>query len=632
MGMRGMRALRLVLAVVIAVLVLRAVPAYSSHGGVMIPALAIDPLTPTTLYAGTYGGGVFKSTDGGASWSASGLTNIYTSVTAVAIDPVTPTTLYAGSIYWPGVFKSTDGGASWNATGLTRGVLSLAIDPLTPTTLYAGDDASGVFKSMDGGANWSSALLFYYGLCGPCGAVGALTIDPLIQTTLFGVTGVSTAYDYDGSLFYTASGRVFKSTDGGTGWGMSTWLDDDESVQTLAIEPRTDPQTPVTVYAGATLRVVNFIFMSRRPPRSTLFPYTTLFRSIDPLNPTTLYGGTNSGGVFKSTDGGASWNAIGLTGVGGVLTLAIDPLTPTTLYAGTGISGVHKSTNGGLSWSPTGLITWPHNISSVSVNPTSVFGGSLSTGTVTLSAPAPAGGAVVALSADPSNVATVPPSVTVAPGAASADFTVSTSLVTGSIAVTISALYGGASSSAVLTVTLPSLSSLSLNPPSVTGGSASRGAGTLSAAPRAAGAVVALLSTTPVVATVPASVTVPAGATGANFTVSTTAVTASTSVTIWAANSSTVLTVTLPSLSSLSLNPPSVTGGAASIGTVTLSAPASAGDAVVALASSNTAGGTVPTSGTVATGATGATFTGSTNSLPASASAVATVSATYTRL
>src|SRR3989454_550397 len=398
--MRGMRALWLVLAVVIAVVVLRAVPAYSSHSVVMIPALAIDPLNPTTLYAGTYGGGVFKSTDGGVSWSASGPTNIYTSVTALAIDAVTPTTLYAGSIYSPGVFESTDGGAGWYATHPARGVLSLAIDPLTPTTLYAGDDASGVFKSMDGGANWSSALLFHYGLCGPCGGVGALTIDPLRQTTLFGGTGVITAYDYDGSFLYTASG-----------------------------------------------------------------------------------------GVFKSTDGGASWNAIGLTGVGGVLTLAIDPLTPTTLYAGTGISGVHKSTNGGLSWSPTGLITWPHNISSVSVNPTSVFGASLSTGTVTLSAPAPAGGAVVALSAGPSNVATVPPSVTVAPGAASADFTVSTSLVTGSIAVMISALYGGASSSAVLTVTLPSLSSLSLNPPGVTAGAASIGTVTLSAAAPAGGAV-----------------------------------------------------------------------------------------------------------------------------------------------
>ncbi len=86
--MSSMRAFRLVLAVVIAVLVLRAVPAYSSHEGVLISALAIDPLTPTTLYAGTPGG-VFKSTDGGASWSASGL--IKPSV--LAIDPLTSTTL-----------------------------------------------------------------------------------------------------------------------------------------------------------------------------------------------------------------------------------------------------------------------------------------------------------------------------------------------------------------------------------------------------------------------------------------------------------------------------------------------------------------------------------------------------------
>src|SRR5256885_12494843 len=51
-----------------------------------------------------------------------------------------------------------------------------------------------------------------------------------------------------------------------------------------------------------------FFLMIRRPPRSTLFPYTTLFRSIDPTTPTTLYAGTY-GGVFKSTDGGGSWSA-----------------------------------------------------------------------------------------------------------------------------------------------------------------------------------------------------------------------------------------------------------------------------------------------------------------------------------
>src|SRR5438046_2707143 len=71
-----------------------------------IGALAIDPSSRTTLYAGTRYGGVFKSTNGGTSWAAvnSGLT--YSSVQAVAIDPATPATLYAGT--GGGVFKSTN--------------------------------------------------------------------------------------------------------------------------------------------------------------------------------------------------------------------------------------------------------------------------------------------------------------------------------------------------------------------------------------------------------------------------------------------------------------------------------------------------------------------------------------------
>src|SRR6516225_7902247 len=82
--------------------------------GPTILALAIDPATPTTLYAGTEGGGAFKSTDGGDSWTAinNGLTNL--SVRALAIDPCTPMNIYAGT-FGGGAFKSTDGGDSWTA-------------------------------------------------------------------------------------------------------------------------------------------------------------------------------------------------------------------------------------------------------------------------------------------------------------------------------------------------------------------------------------------------------------------------------------------------------------------------------------------------------------------------------------
>src|SRR5439155_21258100 len=71
-------------------------------------------------------------------------------------------------------------------------------------------------------------------------------------------------------------------------------------------------------------------------------------------------------------------------------------------------------------------------LSSIALNPMSVTGGSPSTGTLTLSGPAASGGAAVSLSSDNTTAATVPASVTVAAGASSATFTVSTSSVTAS--------------------------------------------------------------------------------------------------------------------------------------------------------------------------------------------------------
>ncbi len=616
--MSRMRIFRSILAVIIAVLVLRPVPTYSSQDATMITALAVDPLTPTTLYAGTQGGGVFKSTDGGANWNSTNLTNVI--ISALAINPQAPTILYAGTNS-SGVLKSADGGKTWTSTGLTVvGVLSLAIDPKTPTTLYAGTNGGAVFTSTDEGVSWSSAALFLYGSCSPCGGVSALAIDPVIPTTLFAGTGIITAYDYDGSYLYSASGRVFNSTDGGTSWAMSAWLNDYESAQTLAIAPHTDLQTAVTLFTGTTLGVLKSTDGGVSWNATGLTGVGVLSLVIDPLTPTTLYAGT-SGGVFKSSDGGSNWSSTGLTGIGDVLTLAIDPLTPTTLYAGTGTSGVYKSTNSGGNWSPTGSITWPHNISSISVNPTSVVGGSPSTGTVSLSAAAPTGGAVIALGSDPWNVATVPTTVTVPAGATTADFNVSTSPVTGSIEATIWGLYGGASTSAVLTVTAPSLVSFTLNPALVTGGAASTGTVILSMAAPAGGTVVTLFSGNPFVATVPVSVTVPAGATSVNFTVSTSSVTASNWVTIWAANYSAVLTVTPPTtLSLLSLNPTSVIGGSSSTGTVTLNAAAPAGGVTIPLSSSDPAVATVPVSVTVPAGATSANFTVYTNSVTTSTS------------
>ena len=173
-------------------------------GGAEVFALAINPTTPTTLYAGTHHGGVFESTNGGSSWNAvnTGLTD--TSVLALAINPTTPTTLYAGTNSG-GVFQSTNGGSSWSAvnTGLPfPDVSALAINPMTPTTLYAGT-LGGVFESTNGGSSWNAVNTGLASL-----RVQALAINPTTPTTLYAGTD-------DGGVFDTrrqvGSGCVVKS-------------------------------------------------------------------------------------------------------------------------------------------------------------------------------------------------------------------------------------------------------------------------------------------------------------------------------------------------------------------------------------------------------------------------------------
>lgn len=91
-------------------------------------------------------------------------------------------------------------------------------------------------------------------------------------------------------------------------------------------------------------------------------------------------------------------------------------------------------------------------LDTLSPNPATVAGGQSSVGTVTLDAPAPTGGVVVALSSDNAAVATVPASVTVAAGVSSQTFGVTTQAVAADTTANISATYAGATRTALLTV------------------------------------------------------------------------------------------------------------------------------------------------------------------------------------
>lgn len=153
--------------------------------------LVIDPLVPSTLYAGTAFAGVFKSVNGGANWVASNTGLTVLGITGMAIDPRNPAIVYASTFSDWGTFKSVDGGATWAVTGISVGrdagfrntfVLSLAMNPANPDILYVGTQGSGVWQTIDGGGRWFS-------VAGSASIVGALAVDPRTPITLYAATG-----------------------------------------------------------------------------------------------------------------------------------------------------------------------------------------------------------------------------------------------------------------------------------------------------------------------------------------------------------------------------------------------------------------------------------------------------------
>jgi photosystem II stability/assembly factor-like uncharacterized protein len=282
---------------------------WSSNGpaGQQVLALAIDPDNSSIIYAGTRDGGVFKSMDGGTSWQEAKHGLPRERITTLKIDLSNPDTLYAG-VNGAGVFKSTDGGATWSAARLGMNyfdVRDLTIDPNDPATLFAAQVAfdivdPGVYKSTDAGLSWHAA--------NSNSDATSVLINPANSNIVY--VGFNPAV-------------VFKSADGGVSWDFaSPNFSNTGNVADLVMD-RGDPNT---IYA---------LVVSGDPRISEQLSYS----------------------AFKSADGSASWNRLGLD----ASALAIDPSNPNTLYAGAA-GGVFRSTDGGASWSdfspglPAGLI------------------------------------------------------------------------------------------------------------------------------------------------------------------------------------------------------------------------------------------------------------------------------------
>jgi hypothetical protein len=122
--------------------------------------LAIDPRDAHIVYASSFHHGLYRSTDGGQSWSqVGGGLPADKSITIVRIDPHDSSTIYAGRNQ-AGLYRSTDGGQTWRqlAAGLpAEGVITdVAFDPQDPQVLYAAEVFSGVYRSVNGGKSWNT--------------------------------------------------------------------------------------------------------------------------------------------------------------------------------------------------------------------------------------------------------------------------------------------------------------------------------------------------------------------------------------------------------------------------------------------------------------------------------------------
>jgi photosystem II stability/assembly factor-like uncharacterized protein len=287
------------------------------RAGIPISAV-VDPYDPMTVFANNYGGGNFKSTDGGQTWvnSSKGYTGAH--LHDIAVDVSNPAYVY--SIGRSGPFRSFNGGHDWAGLAFPPATQAewnaVSINPANSQEVLVADEIEGrMFKSTNGGNSWR--LVFDHPDAGdPCNS-GPQECRHGFKDITYAPSDTNIVYagmrkgrrSIDGDFPARPSFGIYKSTDGG-----ETWFEINNGLETSLIN-------------------INCI-------------------AIHPNNADIVYAGTWRDGVFKTTDGGQSWIMMnnGLVSAD-VRALAIDLQNPEVVYAGLGAgAGIFKTTNGGELW------------------------------------------------------------------------------------------------------------------------------------------------------------------------------------------------------------------------------------------------------------------------------------------
>jgi photosystem II stability/assembly factor-like uncharacterized protein len=324
------------------------------------------PGNPRIVYVGSASGGIWKTDDGGITWKAIFDKEATSSIGDLALEPGNPEVLYVGTgeanlrnsvSFGNGIYKSTDGGASFRHLGLadTRHISRVVVDPSNPERVYVGafghafgpNAERGVFRSLDGGASWEKVLYL-----DEKHGVSDLEIDPENPNVLY-----AALWHFERKPWTMTSGSesggLYKSVDGG-----ATWKKLEKGLPRLLgrIGVKAAPSRPETVYVLAESREGTLFRSDDRGESFTKissdvgivsrgFYYADL--RIDPSNENRLL--TLAGALNLSIDGGKSFERISRSMHSDYHALWIDPEDPQRMWQGHD-GGAGVSYNGGKTW------------------------------------------------------------------------------------------------------------------------------------------------------------------------------------------------------------------------------------------------------------------------------------------
>lgn len=324
------------------------------------PAIALDP-SGTVVYAGN-DVGVYRSPDRGETWASSSAGLRSSWIRALALDPVEPATIWAGAerrafdVFQdvPGLFRSTDGGGSWTSASVAGDpgyVFSLGIDATDRRNLYTGNSGS-VDHTHDGGASWSTSSTSSHFVFG-------LAVDPASSSNVWAATvgglkksnnrGQTWSHSLEEDIF----SLLFDSRRPGTIYAGAAWE---------------DAGFYYPFGAGFAVHTSRDGGLTWTPAGSELEGAVTAL-ATDPFSENDVYAGTVAGTILRSPDAGATWERWDTQFPGyPVMALLADPVRPGRLYRA-GWGGVFRSEDAGRTWHYFSEGLFPYGAFGLAVSP-----------------------------------------------------------------------------------------------------------------------------------------------------------------------------------------------------------------------------------------------------------------------